>query len=199
MRSKSSAKKEEILKFINEYYLKHELYPSIGEVAAAVNFSRNTVYRYLLDMDKEGMVLYREKDGIIGTPDIVTTGRTLAAVVGSIPCGNPESEEEYLSGYVALPADIFGSGELFILQASGDSMIEVGINDGDLLVIEKKESARDGEIVAALVDGQSTLKTYYNDRENQRVILHPENKTMGDIIVKDCVIQGVLRHTIKNF
>lgn len=83
------------------------------------------------------------------------------------------------------------------MRASGQSMIEAGIDDGDLVVVRKQVEANEGDIVVALVDNQNTLKRYYRDNANKKVILHPENKTMKDIIVDDCYIQGVACHIIK--
>ncbi|MGE9860934.1 LexA family protein, partial [Lachnospiraceae bacterium SGI.256] len=84
-----------------------------------------------------------------------------------------------------------------ILRASGQSMIEAGIDDGDLVVVKKQVEAKEGDIVVALVDNQNTLKRYFRDDENKKIILHPENKKMKDIIVDECCIQGVARHIIK--
>ena len=106
-------------------------------------------------------------------------------------------EEENIEEYVSLPTAIFGKGDFFILRASGQSMIEAGIDDGDLVVIKKQVEANDGDIVVALVDNQNTLKRYFRDDENKKIILHPENKKMKDIIVDECCIQGVACHIIK--
>lgn len=121
----------------------------------------------------------------------------LAPLVGSIACGIPNPSEENYEDTYALPTDIFGSGKLFMLHAEGNSMTEVGISPGDLLVLRKQSSADDGEIVVALVDGETTLKRLY--RRNGKIVLHPENKQMKDIIVDDCDIQGVLVSCIKKY
>ena len=76
-------------------------------------------------------------------------------------------------------------------------MIEAGIDDGDLVVVKKQVEANEGDIVVALVDNQNTLKRYFRDDENKKIILHPENKKMNDIIVDECCIQGVACHIIK--
>lgn len=83
------------------------------------------------------------------------------------------------------------------VRASGQSMIEAGIDDGDLVVVKKQVEAKEGDIVVALVDNQNTLKRYFRDDENKKIILHPENKKMKDIIVDECCIQGVACHIIK--
>lgn len=76
-------------------------------------------------------------------------------------------------------------------------MIDAGIDDGDLVVIRKKQKANNGDIVVALVDNQNTLKRFYRDEENKRIILHPENKKFRDIYTEECTIQGVACHIIK--
>ena len=129
--------------------------------------------------------------------DPLNTKHSQAAIVGSIPCGSPQYEEEHIEAYVSLPESIFGSGEFYILRASGNSMIEAGIDDGDLVVIKKQKTANEGDIVVALVDNQNTLKRYYIDRKKRCVRLHPENSSMKDIYVKECIIQGVAHHVIK--
>ena len=76
-------------------------------------------------------------------------------------------------------------------------MIDAGIDDGDLVVIRKQNYAHNGDIVVALVENQNTLKTFYRDEQKRKIILHPENKNMDDIVVDDCYIQGIACHVIK--
>ena len=116
-----------------------------------------------------------------------------------VACGIPEDAEESVEDYVPLPTSIFGEGELYILRASGESMIDAGINDGDLVVIKKTKEARNGDIVVALVENSNTtLKRLFIDEEHHYVVLHPENKSMKDIIVPTCQIQGVAVNVIKS-
>ena len=93
---------------------------------------------------------------------------------------------------------LFGTGEFFILRANGESMIEAGIEDGDLVVIRKQEHANEGDIIVALVENETTLKRYYLDKKGQKVRLHPENKTMEDFFVRTCRIQGVAVNVVKS-
>ena len=123
--------------------------------------------------------------------------QTQMPIVGSIPCGSPQYEEENIEEYISLPTAIFGKGDFFILRADGQSMIEAGIEDGDLVVVKKQMEANEGDIVVALVDNQNTMKRYYRDDKNKKIILHPENKRMKDIIVDECYIQGVACNVIK--
>lgn len=122
---------------------------------------------------------------------------TIAPLVGSIACGDLSPEIEQIEDSFALPRSLFGSGDLVTLHARGNSMQEIGIDDGDTLVIRRQEQAEDGDIVVALANGENTLKRLY--RRNGKVILHPENKEMKDIIVDSCEIRGVLVGSIKTF
>ena len=121
----------------------------------------------------------------------------LSPVLGSIACGLPEYAEENFEEYVALPTALFGSGESFLLRANGNSMIEAGIEPGDLVVVRKQATAEEGDIVVALVENETTLKRYYKDHQRRCVRLHPENSRMKDIYVQECSIQGVAQHVIK--
>ena len=92
---------------------------------------------------------------------------------------------------------MFGNGTFFLLRANGESMIDAGISPGDMVLVRKQSEATDGDIVVALVDNETTLKTYYPEPENKRIRLHPENASMEDIVVRVCNIQGVAKHVIK--
>ena len=104
---------------------------------------------------------------------------------------------ENIEESLALTRSEFGGGELFMLRAFGDSMIDAGINKDDLLVIRKQQEANDGDIVVALTNGENTLKRLYH--KGRIIVLHPENKTMKDIEVTNCEIQGVLVGCIKTY
>ena len=121
----------------------------------------------------------------------------LTPVLGSISCGEPEYAEENFESYVALPTALFGSGEFFLLRARGYSMVEAGIEPGDLVVIKKQNTADEGDIIVALVDNETTLKRFYIDHEKGCIRLHPENSTMEDIYTDRCYVQGVAQQVIK--
>lgn len=152
--------------------------------------SLNLVQRYVLGLEREGRI-ERTRLGSIDVPyQLKPGGTTIVPLVGQIVCGEPNFEMENIEESFALPQSIFGSGELFMLRAYGDSMVDVGIDEGDLVVLRKQNTANDGNIVVALTNGNNTLKRLYH--RNGKIVLHPENKTMKDIIVSDCEIQGVL-------
>ena len=133
---------------------------------------------------------------LISVPTKLKPSRvTIAPLVVSIARGQPVNAVENIEKSFALPRSIFGNGDLFMLRTFGDSMIDIGIKKDDLVVIRKQNTADDGEIVVAMINGETTLKRIF--RRNGKVILHPENKEMKDIVVKDCEIQGVLVSCIK--
>ena len=197
MRSKSIELMNEIKKYIEEYYLQYRQSPSTTKIAEAVGIARGTAYKYLVEMSERNIIEYDGQEISTEVTRKYNKEQTQTPIVGSVPCGSPQYEEENIEEYVSLPTAIFGKGDFFILRASGQSMIEAGIDDGDLVVVRKQVEANEGDIVVALMDNQNTLKRYYRDNANKKIILHPENKTMKDIIVDDCYIQGVACHIIK--
>jgi len=193
---------KEICTYVSDYYRIKRSSPSVNEIAKGVGIAKTTAYRYLVEMNEQGMISY---DGhTIETPQIdkCVTGYFSAPIVGSIHCGDPETEEEYVEEYVSLPESIFGKGEFYILRASGDSMVDVGIEDKDLVVIKKQSDASVGDIVVALdEDNQNTMKTFEGiDEESGCAILAYENKRKyrnKKIRVRELVVQGVAKHVIK--
>ena len=196
MRSKSPEIMTQIKAYVEEFYFENSSSPSIREIARGVGIGSTTVFRYLQEMSEQGMVLY---DGEAVTTEKIMKLKTASVnipVVGSIACGIPNLAEENIEEYIQLPEAVFGRGRFYILRASGSSMIEVGINDGDLVVIREQCTAEDGNIVVALVGEEATLKRFY--KEGDHIRLHPENRDMDDIIVSDCQIQGVAVKVIKD-
>ena len=151
MRSKSPEIMTQIKGYVEEFYFENSLSPSIREIARGVGIGSTTVFRYLQEMSEQGMVLY---DGEAVTTEKIMKLKTASVnipVVGSIACGIPNLAEENIEEYIQLPEAVFGRGRFYILRASGSSMIEVGINDGDLVVIREQCTAEDGNIVVSLV------------------------------------------------
>ena len=185
-------------KYIREYQAENGRSPSYRNIMHAMGMSSlNLVQRYVLALENDGRIK-RTRLGNIELPAQLDTGEmAIAPLVGQIACGEPCFEVENIEENFALPRSVFGSGDLFMLRAFGDSMIDAGIDDGDLIVLRKQDYADDGDIVVALTNGNNTLKRLYH--RSGKIVLHPENKTMKDIIVSDCEIQGVLVGCIKTY
>lgn len=198
MRSKNVELMKEIRAFVDNYYLAQYRSPSNTEIAKKFDLARSTVHNYLVEMSERGILSYEGRIIRTEVTEKTNLNTTRAAVVGSIACGQPNFAEENIEEYISLPEAMFGKGDFYILKARGESMIEAGIDDGDLVVIRKQNDASDGKIVVALVDNEATLKRFYKEPEKNRIRLHPENSDMEDIYVDNCIIQGVAVKVLKD-
>ena len=118
--------------------------------------------------------------------------------LGNIACGAPIFADGTVRDYQHIPESWTNGRECFIVTAQGDSMINAGIDDGDQVLVEVTNTADEGSIVVALIDDEATLKRFYIDRENQKILLVPENSNYETRVVDYCVIQGIARKVIKN-
>ena len=202
MRSKDTILKKEIYDFVNGWKRDYGTSPSLKKIADQMQVSRTTVYRYLKEMSEDGVLDYYGEG--IDTKELNGTNMNLAPaiIVGSIPCGEAQSEEQYVEAYVNLPTALFGKGEFYILRAKGDSMEDAGITEGDLVIILRQPTAEVGDIVVALDDEQqNTLKRFAGFDEKGRAILEYMNEDVypgKQIIVKELTVQGVAKHVLKS-
>ena len=197
MRHKSEVIMQTIKDYAENFYFTRRRSPSTTEIADAVGIARGTAYKYLVAMKDKGLIRYDGRKIITDRTEKASPEMTNVAVLGSVSCGRPLLEEEQIEEYVQLPVSLFGRGSFYIVRANGTSMIDAGISDGDLVLIRQTKDAEDGDIVVALVDNENTLKRFYRDPENHCIRLHPENKSMKDLIVPECEIQGVAVDVIK--
>lgn len=196
MKTMSSERFAEIKKFISDYIDKYGYSPSLAEIAEETGIAQTSVYRYMNAMVERGELDMPARRCV--TPTNVKSQAVRVPVLGSIACGIPKFAEENIEEYVRLPVSLFGKGNFFILRAYGDSMIETGIEDGDLVLIRQQNYADEGQIVVALIDDEATLKRFYPEPQKHRIRLHPENSHMDDIIVDHCEIQGVAVKVLKD-
>lgn len=200
MRSKSIELMNQIKEYAERFYIEVGRSPSTTEIGNEVGVSRGTAYRYLVEMAGKGMIEY---DGNAIHTDATRkykgSGTSATILDCSVSCGPGLLEEERILEYVRLPETVFGSGEMFLLRANGDSMVDAGIDDGDWIVIKKQNTAEEGDIVVALSDGCNNLKYFYRDKRKGCAILRSSNKEKNykDIEVYDLQIQGVAQNVIK--
>ena len=196
MRSKDKTLMAAIEKFVSDYMDSNGISPTMQEVADGVGSSKATVQRYIAQLCDDGILDYS------GYRTMTSTKTKAAAirvpVLGTIACGIPKFAEENIEEYVRLPVALFGKGNFFILRAYGDSMIEAGIDNGDLVLIRQQNYADEGQIVVALMEDEATLKRFYPEPKKHRIRLHPENSRMDDIYVDNCEIQGVAVKVLKD-
>ena len=202
MRRKDPELMERINNYVSSFYRKEHASPSLREIAEGVGIAKTTAYNYLVEMNERNMLVYDGHTISNSFTERCRTGYRSVPVVGSIQCGDPETEEEYVEEYVSLPESIFGTGDMYILRASGDSMEDAGICGGDYVVISKTPECSVGDIIVALDEnGQNTLKVYGGvDEKSGCAILEYRNKAVyGEkvILVHELVIQGVARHVIQ--
>jgi repressor LexA len=187
-------------KYIETFYTEYDKAPTIREIESGTKIPRATAQRYLEKMRDNGEIEYSGFRGV-STPTMQKLRQensSLIGLVGTVACGEPIFAEENISDYFRLPTSIVGSGNFFLLKAKGDSMIDAGIDDGDLILIRQQNYADKGQIVVALIEDEATLKRYYPEPENRRIRLHPENKSLDDIFVEDIIIQGVAIKALKD-
>lgn len=203
MRRKDPELMQRISDYIGDYYRQNHSTPTTREISSAMGLAPATGYKYLVEMNKQGLLSY-ENGEIMDLPKIkkTETGYFSAPLVGSIRCGDPETEEEQVEMYISLPEAIFGKGEFYLLRAVGDSMVDAGISEGNLVLIKKQPDCEVGDIVVALDENnENTLKIYGGiDKKSNKVILRYANeKTYPGkvILVNELVIQGVAKHVIK--
>ncbi|MCM1244243.1 MAG: transcriptional repressor LexA [Roseburia sp.] len=191
-----SAKQSEILEYIKEQILAKGYPPAVREICAAVNLkSTSSVHSHLETLEKNGYI--RRDPTKPRAIEIVDDNFNLTRkemrnipIVGTVAAGQPIFAEENISGYFPLLADELPTGDLFILNVRGESMVNIGIYDGDKVIVRQSPTAKNGDVVVALVDDSATVKTYY--KEDGRYRLQPENDTMEPIYVDEVIILGTV-------
>ncbi len=191
---KITAKQQEILDYIKEEILKRGYPPAVREICEAVHLkSTSSVHSHLETLEKNGYIRRDPtKPRAIEICDdsfqMVRTEMVSIPVIGTVAAGTPILAEENIESYFPIPAEYVPSGESFALNVKGESMINAGIQNGDQVFVNACSTAKNGEIVVALVDDSATVKTFY--KEDGHIRLQPENDTMDPIIVDDCKILG---------
>jgi repressor LexA len=203
MRSKNHELMFAIISYIDKIYDKENKVPSMQEIADEIGLSKSMVSRYITEMQEKGMIEKGSGHYSLITPYIrkVMPGNQRLPIVGAIACGTPILAEENIESYLTISGSFLGAGEHFVLIAQGDSMINVGIEDGDYVIIKKQNVANEGQIVVALIDNEeATLKRFYNDKRRKKIRLHPENNNLKDMfyVYESVNIQGIAIKVIKN-
>jgi len=200
---KGDLKQEEILKYLKDYLDENPYPPSYREIAKGVGIkSTNSVKKYLDVLEEKNLIKrndYQNRSIQIVKKDY-SSEKDLVKIplIGKVAAGIPILAVENIEDEFIVSKSIFGtSQELFMLKISGDSMIEVGIDDGDYVVVKKQENAENGEIVVAYLEGYATVKTFYRDGE--KVTLQPQNPLYQKIITTNCQILGKVVGCIKKF
>jgi SOS regulatory protein LexA len=199
---KISKKQQEILDYIKSEILNRGFPPAVRDICEAVNLkSTSSVHSHLETLEKNGYIRRdpskpRAIEIIDDNFNLVRREVVNVPILGNVAAGQPLLAVENVENYFPIPAEYMPNAETFMLNVKGDSMVEVGILDGDQVIVEKRSTARNGEIVVALVDDSATVKTFYKEAGFYR--LQPENESMEPIIINGEVqilgkVIGVLR------
>lgn len=184
---KITKKQEEILEYIKNEILNRGFPPAVRDICEAVHLkSTSSVHAHLESLEKNGYI--RRDPSKPRAIEILDDNFNLTRrevvnvpVVGTVAAGQPILAVENIENYFPIPAEYMPNEQSFLLKVKGDSMINIGILDGDQVLVKKQSTARDGDIVVALVEDSATVKTFY--RENGYIRLQPENDSMEPILV----------------
>ena len=191
---KISKKQLEILEYIKSEILRIGYPPAVREICEAVNLrSTSSVHAHLETLEKNGYIRRdptkpRAIEIIDDTFNLTRREMVNVPMVGQVAAGEPILAEQNISNYFPIPMEFMPNNDTFMLTVKGESMINVGIYDGDYVLVEQCNTARNGDMVVALVEDSATVKTFYKEDGYYR--LQPENDSMDPIIVFDCQILG---------
>jgi len=190
---KLTAKQQRVYEYLTEFTRRNGYSPSVREICEDLKLSStSTVFGHLETLEKKGYI--RRGTGknraieIINDKDLRSTIVHIP-LIGRVAAGLPILAEQNIEGYFSVNSDALPhSGTLFMLKVKGDSMINIGIRNGDQVIVSSTPTAENGDVVVVLIDNEATVKTFYKEKGHYR--LQPENDTMEPIIVKECTILG---------
>jgi len=211
-----TSREHEILKFISEQINKNGFPPTVRDICAALKISStSTVHKAMCNLEKEGYIeklegkrrAFRivnfepEVKNVSVVPEQVRADVVDIPVIGRVAAGTPILAEQNIEDSFPLPARYASNGTNFMLKVHGESMIEIGIYDGDYILVHQQNTASNGDVVVAMIDGlydsEATVKTFY--KEDGHIRLQPENSGMKPIIVPDCQIIGLVKGVFRYF
>lgn len=200
---KISKKQTEILEYIKSQILNKGYPPSVRDICEAVDLkSTSSVHSHLETLEKNGYIRRdptkpRAIEIIDDNFNLVRREVVNVPIVGRVAAGQPILAVENVESYFPIPMEFMPNEQCFMLKVQGESMINAGIFDGDTILVEQCQTARNGDMVVALVDDSATVKTFYQEADHIR--LQPENDSMEPIIVPGCQILGKVFGVIRFF
>lgn len=190
-----------VLEFIKNYTIDYGYPPSVREICVELKISSTaTVYYYLNKLQQRGDILKSpQKNRALEVKNFSKSDNKYQEIplVGRAHAGALTFAEENLDEIYSFSDNLFGVNDLFMLTVVGESMIDAGINDGDMVVVRRQETANNGQIVVARVNDEATIKRFY--KKDNYFLLQPENKNFDSIVVFDLNILGVVVGLIRRF
>ena len=191
---KISPKQKEILEYIKSQILERGFPPAVRDICEAVNLkSTSSVHSHLETLEKNGYIRRdptkpRANEILDDTYNLLRREVTNVPLIGHVAAGEPLLAQQNIENYFPIPVDFLPNNNTFLLKVQGESMINAGIFDGDLVLVEQRNTASNGDMVVALIEDGATVKTFYKEKTHIR--LQPENDYLDPIIVSDCMILG---------
>ena len=192
--SSISLKQQQILDVIQAAIKAKGYPPSVREIGEAVGLkSPSTVHMHLNKLEQQGAIRRESEKNramdVVGSSPMRNVAMTMVPLVGRVTAGQPILATENIEDTYPFPVDLVGQEDVFMLKVDGESMIQAGIFDGDYLIVRDQDSARNGDIVVALVDGEeATVKRFFHEKD--RVRLQPENDRMDPIYTRNVAVLG---------
>jgi len=191
---KISPKQQEILEYIKSQILERGFPPAVRDICEAVHLkSTSSVHSHLETLEKNGYIRRdptkpRAIEILDESFNFARREMVNVPLVGRVAAGEPLLAQQNIENYFPIPTEFMPNSQTFMLTVKGESMINAGILDGDMVLVEQKQTAHNGEMVVALIEDGATVKTFY--KEESVIRLQPENDTMAPIIVTDVQILG---------
>lgn len=187
-------KSEIVYNFIRNYVSENGYAPTVREICKACELkSTATAFNYLNDLSAKGIIRKTDKRNRAVS---IKQSTVSVPLIGTVAAGQPIFATENYDGFYSIPDNFFSGDDLFMLNVHGDSMINIGMFDGDKIIVQKQQTADNGDIVVALVDDSATVKRFY--KRDGKIILHPENDNMEDFIFDDVSILGKVIGLMRN-
>lgn len=188
---------EAVLKFIEDYIADNGYSPTVREICVACNIpSTATAFNIVNGLADRGYISKNKVGENKRRAVSIKQNAVKVPLIGTVAAGEPIFAQENYEDFFSVPSNMFGSDDLFMLNVKGDSMIKIGMFNGDKIVVRKQETADNGDIVVALVDDSATVKRFF--KRGKKIILHPENDDMQDFIFDDVTILGKVVGLMRN-
>lgn len=191
---KLADKSNEVFEFVQKYITENGYAPSVREVCKACNLkSTATAFYYLNKLADEGLI---NKTNTKNRAVSLKNNSITVPLIGTVAAGQPIFATENYDGFYSIPSNFFSGEDLFLLDVHGNSMIKIGMFNGDKIVVKKQSNAENGDIVVALIDDSATVKRFFKRKD--KIILHPENDEMEDFIFDNVTIIGKVVGLMRN-
>lgn len=190
-------KSQEVLQYITDFIQEYGYAPSVREICTGCDIkSTASAFTYMNELAEQGLI-NKNKVGENKRRAVSVRNNVIKVpLLGTVAAGEPIFAQENYEDFYSIPSNMFSGDDLFMLTVQGSSMINIGIFNGDKIIVKKQQTAENGEIVVALVDDSATVKRFF--KRDGKIILHPENDEMQDFIYDDVMILGKVTGLIRS-